>query len=134
MYRDDAELSAVHGRNITLVRYPQFIRLVQVGLPSKLRGEMWEILSGSIYDRFANPGLYHRILEEHDGESTMATDEIEKDLNRSLPEYGAYQDPVGINALRRVLTAYSWRNQVGCCNCNTIRANNNPRNSDIAKR
>lgn len=62
-------LTKVHGRNITLVRYPQFIRLVQVGLPSRLRGEMWEILSGSIYDRFANPGEYQRILELHDGQS-----------------------------------------------------------------
>ncbi|TIA97772.1 hypothetical protein E3P94_02774 [Wallemia ichthyophaga] len=111
----------LHGRNITLVRYPQFTRLVQVGLPSKLRGEMWEILSGSIYDRFSHPGLYQQILDEHVGESTMATDEIEKDLNRSLPEYGAYQDPVGINALRRVLTAYSWRNQeLGYCQAMNI--------------
>ncbi|TIC12905.1 TBC-domain-containing protein [Wallemia mellicola] len=115
------EYFRLHGRNITLVRYPQFIRLVQVGLPSRLRGEMWEILSGSIYDRFANPGEYQHILELHDGQSSMATDEIEKDLNRSLPEYGAYQDPAGIAALRRVLTAYSWRNQeLGYCQAMNI--------------
>jgi hypothetical protein len=31
-----------------VLRYPSFQRLLQVGLPSRLRGELWETLSGSI--------------------------------------------------------------------------------------
>jgi hypothetical protein len=42
------EYFAVHGRNLTLLRYPPFQRLLQVGLPSRLRGELWEVMSGSI--------------------------------------------------------------------------------------
>lgn len=87
-----------------------------MGLPNRLRGELWETLSGSIYLRFANPGLYARILKENEGKVTMSTEEIEKDLNRSLPEYSAYQSEKGIDTLRRVLTAYSWKNpEVGYC-------------------
>ncbi|KAJ7760190.1 hypothetical protein B0H14DRAFT_2973818 [Mycena olivaceomarginata] len=99
-----------HGRNLTLLRYPQCTRLVQVGLPNRLRGEMWETLSGSIYLRFSNPGFYHKLLEENTGRSTTSTEDIEKDLHRSLPEYAGYQSEEGISALRRVLQAYSFKN------------------------
>lgn len=109
-------LVIVHGRHITLLRYPQCTRLVQVGLPNRLRGEMWETLSGSIFLRFAHPGLYERILQENTGRINTATEEIEKDLHRSLPEYSAYQSEEGIGALRRVLQAYSFKNpETGYC-------------------
>ena len=89
-----SELLLAHGRNLSLLRYPQFTRLVQVGLPNRLRGEIWETLSGSLYLRFANPGLYHKILEDNKDKTTTSIDDIEKDLHRSLPEYSAYQSEV----------------------------------------
>lgn len=105
-----------HGRNLTLFRYPQCTRLVQVGLPNRLRGEMWETLSGSLFLRFANPGVYHKLLEDNQGRTSQSTDDIEKDLHRSLPEYAAYQSEEGISALRRVLQAYSFKNpELGYC-------------------
>lgn len=118
-----------------MLRYPAFQRLLQVGLPSRLRGELWEVLSGSICAfcsglvpssfalashspralssadlRFANQGVYRKILEDNAGTVTPATEEIEKDLYRSLPEYKGFQSEEGIGSLRRVLTAYSFRN------------------------
>ncbi|KIJ55489.1 hypothetical protein M422DRAFT_24063 [Sphaerobolus stellatus SS14] len=110
-----------HGRNLTLLRYPQCTRLVQVGLPNRLRGEIWETLSGSLYLRFANPGLYERLLKENEGRISTSTEEIEKDLTRSLPEYAAYQSEQGISTLRRVLTAYSFKNpELGYCQAMNI--------------
>jgi len=77
---------------------------------------MWETLSGSIYLRFASPGVYRQILSQNKGRTTTSTEEIEKDLHRSLPEYLAYQNPEGIDALRRVLRAYSFKNpETGYC-------------------
>lgn len=105
-----------HGRNLTLLRYPTFSRLIQVGLPNRLRGELWEVCSGSIHLRASHPGEYARVLEVNEGKTSLSIDEIEKDLNRSLPEYAAFQSSAGIEALRRVLTAYSWQNpDVGYC-------------------
>ncbi|KZP01665.1 TBC-domain-containing protein [Calocera viscosa TUFC12733] len=115
------EYLRTHGRNATLVRYPSVQRLIQVGLPNRLRGDLWETLSGSIYLRFANQGMYEEILAKHAGETSTSTEDIEKDLNRSLPEYRAYQSEMGIGTLRRVLTAYSWKNrEVGYCQAMNI--------------
>ncbi|SAM75420.1 probable MDR1-Mac1p interacting protein [Ustilago bromivora] len=110
-----------HGRNLTLLRYPQFLRLVQVGLPNRLRGEIWELTCGSIYNRFAHAGEYQAILKRYEGVTSTSTEEIEKDLNRSLPEYPAYQTAEGIETLRRVLVAYSWKNpELGYCQAMNI--------------
>lgn len=110
-----------NGRNATLVRQPTFHKLIRVGLPNRLRGEIWEVSSGSLYTRLRSPNLYTETLSKHSGKDSLAIEEIEKDLNRSLPEYPGFQSEEGIGRLRRVLTAYSWTNEeVGYCQAMNI--------------
>ncbi|KAI9876161.1 MAG: hypothetical protein M1830_007115 [Pleopsidium flavum] len=110
-----------NGRNATLVRQPTFHKLIRVGLPNRLRGEIWELTSGSFFSRLENPKLYTETLSKFSGQQSLAIDEIEKDLNRSLPEYPGFQSEEGIGRLRRVLTAYSWTNEeVGYCQAMNI--------------
>ncbi|KAJ9262249.1 hypothetical protein DTO195F2_3636 [Paecilomyces variotii] len=110
-----------NGRNVTLIRQPTFHKLIRVGLPNRLRGEIWELTSGSIYVRLGSPKLYEDTLAKFSGRESLAIDEIEKDLNRSLPEYPGFQSEEGIGRLRRVLTAYSWTNeQIGYCQAMNI--------------
>lgn len=104
-----------------MVRSPTFGKLIRVGLPNKLRGEIWEMSSGASYLRFANTNQYEDLLKMYSGQVSLSTEEIEKDLNRSLPEYPAYQTPEGIERLRRVLTAYAWQNpELGYCQAMNI--------------
>ncbi|KAI9597472.1 rab-GTPase-TBC domain-containing protein [Syncephalis fuscata] len=111
----------LHGRNLTLLQLPEFQKLVKTGVPNQLRGEIWEVGCGSIYYRCSYPNRYRDILRENHTNVSMSTTEIEKDLNRSLPEYPAYQSSDGIGRLRRVLTAYSWHNpELGYCQAMNI--------------
>ena len=76
------------------------------------------LYSGALNESAGKDSYYRALLEQHAGRSSSAMEEIERDLHRSLPEHPAFQSEVGINALRRVLTAYSWRNpEIGVCLC-----------------
>ncbi|OLY78015.1 GTPase-activating protein GYP2 [Smittium mucronatum] len=111
------DLMSVQGRNLTFFRQADFDRLVRIGPPNKLRGEVWELCSGSIYNRLLNPGFYQSLSEVVPDSRLLASiEEIEKDLPRSLPEYRAYQNPKGINSLRNVLISYATKNpELGYC-------------------
>ncbi|KAI9092428.1 rab-GTPase-TBC domain-containing protein [Phlyctochytrium arcticum] len=109
------------GRNLTLIRLPTFIKLVRIGLPNALRGEIWEVCCGAIHKRYLNVGYYDQLHRDHAGTMSLSMEEIEKDLNRSLPEYNGYQTEEGISALRRVLYAYSWHEpEIGYCQAMNI--------------
>ncbi|KAJ1948969.1 GTPase activating protein (GAP), partial [Linderina macrospora] len=110
-----------YGRNLTTIRRAEFDRLIRVGLPNCLRGEIWELSSGAMYLRFQNRGVYEKYVNDYLDRPGPYAEEIEKDLNRSLPEYAGYQSPEGIDALRRVLNAYSLRDaELGYCQAMNI--------------
>lgn len=66
--------------------------------------------TGALLDLEEHPNEYGRLLRANAGRKSLALEEIERDLHRSLPEHPAFQTEIGISALRRVLTAYAWRN------------------------
>ncbi|KAJ3330223.1 hypothetical protein HDU76_006176 [Blyttiomyces sp. JEL0837] len=101
-----------HGKNVCIVKELKLLRELLIktdGLPSRVRGDFWMICAGGWHSR-PEQNYYQRLVHDHIGVTSPFTEEIEKDVRRSLPEHPAYQSPIGIDALRRVLTAYSWRN------------------------
>lgn len=72
---------------------------------------------------FANPGYYDKLINGVQGCNNFVNEEIERDLHRSFPEHPAYHTPEGIQSLRRVLTAYAYRNpNVGRLVCLSTKA------------
>ncbi|XP_016117437.1 TBC1 domain family member 8-like [Sinocyclocheilus grahami] len=134
------------GRGVHMFRTDKIRKLVALGIPESLRGELWLNFSDACSSLAAHPSYYADLLENTEnsyacsslaahpsyyadllekcrGESSIATEEIERDLHRSLPEHPAFQNETGISALRRVLTAYAFRNPaIGYCQSMNILA------------
>ncbi|XP_067903249.1 TBC1 domain family member 8B isoform X2 [Heterodontus francisci] len=110
-----------YGHGVCMFRTKKTRDLVMRGIPEALRGELWLLFSGADNDMAAHPGYYTELVERSMGTCSLATDEIERDLHRSLPEHPAFQSDTGISALRRVLTAYASRNpKIGYCQAMNI--------------
>ncbi|XP_048461007.1 TBC1 domain family member 8B isoform X1 [Rhincodon typus] len=110
-----------YGHGVCMFRTKKTRDLVMRGIPEALRGELWLLFSGANNDMASHPGYYTELVERSMGTCSLATDEIERDLHRSLPEHPAFQSDTGISALRRVLTAYASRNpKIGYCQAMNI--------------
>lgn len=111
------------GRGVHMFRTEKIQRLVAMGIPESLRGELWMTMSDACSALESHEGYYSSLVQTSMGQNTLATDEIERDLHRSLPDHPAFQNPTGIAALRRVLTAYAHRNpKIGYCQSMNILA------------
>uniref|UniRef100_A0A8D0CG15 TBC1 domain family member 8 n=1 Tax=Scleropages formosus TaxID=113540 RepID=A0A8D0CG15_SCLFO len=111
-----------YGRGVHMFRTEKAWKLVAMGIPETLRGELWLTFSAAV-EMAAHRDHYGSLLRNSMGVSSLATEEIERDLHRSLPDHPAFQNEAAIAALRRVLTAYAHHNpEIGYCQSMNILA------------
>ena len=114
---------AQFGLGVSMYRTQETSNLIMKGIPNRWRGQIWMTFSGAVFDMERNPGYYAKLARAAVRTKSIANDEIERDLHRSLPEHPAFQasNKTGISALRRVLAAYARRNpQIGYCQAMNI--------------
>uniref|UniRef100_A0A8C6SS06 TBC1 domain family, member 2B n=1 Tax=Neogobius melanostomus TaxID=47308 RepID=A0A8C6SS06_9GOBI len=93
--------------NRSLLRSPELKSLVRCGVPHEHRSQLWRWCVS-----------FHTLLNVAKGKPNPASKQIELDLLRTLPNNKHYASPSapGIQKLRNVLTAFSWRNpDIGYC-------------------
>jgi len=111
------------GTGISMYRTLETTKLITKGIPNRWRRDIWMTFSGAVFDLSSQPNYYRELAGQAVAAKSLANDEIERDLHRSLPEHPAFQanNKLGIEALRRVLAAYAARNpQIGYCQAMNI--------------
>ncbi|XP_028307218.1 TBC1 domain family member 2B isoform X2 [Gouania willdenowi] len=107
--------------NRDLVRSPELKALIRRGVPHEHRSHVWRWCTSLHVKKFRDhlaPDYYETLLNVAWDKPNPASKQIELDLLRTLPNNKHYASPsaAGIQKLRNVLIAFSWRNpDIGYC-------------------
>ncbi|KAF2074039.1 hypothetical protein CYY_004653 [Polysphondylium violaceum] len=105
-----------NGTDTTMSITKKLRTLIHNGIPDYFRGHLWAFCSGACFMWEKEKGYYENILKINESNTSIAIEEIEKDVRRTFAHHPYFKEEGGVNALRRVLVAYSWRNPViGYC-------------------
>jgi len=97
-----------------LVKNPiQLEQLVRKGIPSEIRGEAWNVISGAVTLKSKNTGVYEFLLKQ----KSEVEDYLSRDINRTFPSHAFFnREGNGQQTLFNVLKVFSLLDSdVGYC-------------------
>ncbi|KAG8130317.1 hypothetical protein E2320_016860, partial [Naja naja] len=92
--------------------------LLRCGVPAVHRQRVWRWIISYRLKQTRSAGHYHNLLKKCENAEHPASQQIELDLHRTLPNNRHFMSPTSqlIPKLRRVLLAFSWQNPtIGYC-------------------
>ncbi|XP_058027091.1 TBC1 domain family member 2A isoform X2 [Ahaetulla prasina] len=92
--------------------------LLRCGVPAMHRPRVWRWIISHRLKQIRSAGHYHSLLKKCENAEHPASQQIELDLHRTLPNNRHFMSPTSqlIPKLRRVLLAFSWQNPtIGYC-------------------
>ncbi|XP_074822191.1 TBC1 domain family member 2B [Natator depressus] len=107
--------------NREMICCPELKNLIRSGIPHEHRSKMWRWCINLHIKKCkdsTDPGYFQTLLQNALEKQNPASKQIELDLLRTLPNNKHYSSPTseGIQKLRNVLLAFSWRNpDIGYC-------------------
>lgn len=107
--------------NREMARSPELKSLIRAGIPHEHRSTVWKWCVDLHTRKFRDgvpPGYFQALLQKALEKQNPASKQIELDLLRTLPNNKHYSclTSEGIQKLRNVLLAFSWRNpDIGYC-------------------
>ncbi|XP_064933088.1 TBC1 domain family member 2B isoform X2 [Columba livia] len=107
--------------NREMIRCVELKNLIRSGIPHEHRSKIWKWCINLHVKKFKDstvPGYFQTLLQNALEKQNPASKQIELDLLRTLPNNKHYSSPTsdGIQKLRNVLLAFSWRNpDIGYC-------------------
>ncbi|GAM27462.1 hypothetical protein SAMD00019534_106380 [Acytostelium subglobosum LB1] len=78
-------------------------KLCRLGIPTRVRGYMWRLVTGSIELEEKNIGVYHHFLTKNNEEYEY---KISKDISRTFPKVEFFSNDQGQVSLFNILKAY----------------------------
>jgi hypothetical protein len=95
---------------------PEVLSLVKAGVPMALRPRIWVIASGCTGRWRKARNMFREMLAQQEKSESPSTEQIKKDLSRTLTDNRFFLSEEGKGSLERVLLAYAHRNpQLGYC-------------------
>lgn len=100
-----------HGRDAGMLLDLTKLRelLVAGGCADAYRDSLWMLWAGAFHSPPPTPS-YAQLISRLTDEEPDAAHEIEKDVRRSHPSHPGFRSRAGVDALRRLLSAYAFRN------------------------